>query len=278
MNQSVKVPEEYLCPITTVLMEDPVVLADGFSYERGEITKWLSKGKDTSPMTGAKLKHTFMTSNQILKVLIQTFKEKLPLVQQDQQMRADMDEAAKGRELELLEYLKRKDSRIIGNDNSANSCPRHLLLSLLVVGALIGLKGLCERGVIHKGKYAFPNGYVYEGYLVDGVPEGKGKCVYSNGNYEGDWIKGNREGQGKYTFRDGSSYEGGWMNGLREGRGKYTFQDGNTYEGHWIKGIPKGVGKYVDSNRRIHKAELVNGTLKIIDESFISYIWRIISP
>ena len=47
-------PNEVLCPITTELFEDPVVAADGHTYERSAIVAWLAK-KNTSPMTNEPL-------------------------------------------------------------------------------------------------------------------------------------------------------------------------------------------------------------------------------
>ena len=35
------------------LMQDPVLAADGFSYERAAIEDWFAKGHRTSPKTGA---------------------------------------------------------------------------------------------------------------------------------------------------------------------------------------------------------------------------------
>jgi hypothetical protein len=42
-------PEDFVCPITHQLMEDPVVASDGHTYERNAITQWLEK-QNTSPM------------------------------------------------------------------------------------------------------------------------------------------------------------------------------------------------------------------------------------
>ena len=43
--------EEYFCPITCEIMEDPVVAADGHTYERTAIAEWLEH-HDLSPLTG----------------------------------------------------------------------------------------------------------------------------------------------------------------------------------------------------------------------------------
>ena len=68
---------EYLCPITQELMEDPVIAADGISYERRAITQWLQKSK-LSPLTGEMLKHTALTPNYGLKAAIDKYREKMP--------------------------------------------------------------------------------------------------------------------------------------------------------------------------------------------------------
>ena len=44
-------PAEFLCPISQELMVEPVVAADGHSYDQVEIEKWFETGHRTSPMT-----------------------------------------------------------------------------------------------------------------------------------------------------------------------------------------------------------------------------------
>ena len=61
--------EEFCCPISLQLMSDPVVAADGFSYERDSIERWLEK-HETSPSTGATLPHKGIVPNHQLKAMI----------------------------------------------------------------------------------------------------------------------------------------------------------------------------------------------------------------
>lgn len=42
--------EKYWCPITGEVMDDPVIAADGYTYERSAIEDWLSRSKE-SPIT-----------------------------------------------------------------------------------------------------------------------------------------------------------------------------------------------------------------------------------
>jgi len=58
-----------ICPITQDVMEDPVVCADGHSYERAAITHWLL-ARDTSPSTNAPLPHKNVVPNHALRNLI----------------------------------------------------------------------------------------------------------------------------------------------------------------------------------------------------------------
>ena len=44
------IPDEFVCPITTFSMRDPVLAVDGFTYERKAIETWLKRAS-ASPMT-----------------------------------------------------------------------------------------------------------------------------------------------------------------------------------------------------------------------------------
>ncbi|KAK7092291.1 WD repeat, SAM and U-box domain-containing protein 1-like [Littorina saxatilis] len=63
--------DEFLCPITMEIMKDPVIAADGYTYDRSAIQAWLENGKDRSPMTNSVLAHKSLTPNRTLKMLIQ---------------------------------------------------------------------------------------------------------------------------------------------------------------------------------------------------------------
>ena len=63
-------PADYVCPITHEVMVDPVVTADGQSYERLAIEQWLQHSA-MSPLTGEPLTHLALTPNMALRRLIQ---------------------------------------------------------------------------------------------------------------------------------------------------------------------------------------------------------------
>ena len=70
-----EIPNDYLCPITQELMENPVIAADGHSYEKTAIESWFNKGKCTSPLTGKQLDNSKLLDNITLRKCINTFKE-----------------------------------------------------------------------------------------------------------------------------------------------------------------------------------------------------------
>ncbi len=62
-------PHEHICSISMNIMQDPVVAADGFSYDRTAIQQWfIRSGK--SPKTGLLLDNKNLIPNQTLKTMI----------------------------------------------------------------------------------------------------------------------------------------------------------------------------------------------------------------
>ncbi|XP_023787253.1 WD repeat, SAM and U-box domain-containing protein 1 isoform X4 [Cyanistes caeruleus] len=71
---SVSVPDEFLCPITRELMNDPVIATDGYSYEREAMENWISNRR-SSPMTNLPLHSLMLTPNRTLKMAISRWLE-----------------------------------------------------------------------------------------------------------------------------------------------------------------------------------------------------------
>ena len=63
------------CPITKDIMKYPVIAADGHTYEREAIEKWLAQRR-TSPVTNQALARTELTPNHSIKSLIAAWHEK----------------------------------------------------------------------------------------------------------------------------------------------------------------------------------------------------------
>merc|ERR1712128_102790 len=72
------------------------------------------------------------------------------------------------------------------------------------------------------------------------------------GEYEGERNEaGERHGLGKATLRNGDIYEGQYVKGLREGEGTYTYaESGSIYIGRWEKGHAHGAGELKHKNFR----------------------------
>ena len=65
-----EVPQQFCCPITGDVMQDPVSTADGHTYGRAAIERWLSN-HNSSPLTGSELPHTELTPVHALRQLIE---------------------------------------------------------------------------------------------------------------------------------------------------------------------------------------------------------------
>uniref|UniRef100_A0A1D1XMS8 RING-type E3 ubiquitin transferase n=1 Tax=Anthurium amnicola TaxID=1678845 RepID=A0A1D1XMS8_9ARAE len=66
-------PEEFRCPISLELMQDPVTVSTGQTYDRASITKWLKSGNHTCPVTGKRLRNPNPVPNATLRKLILQF-------------------------------------------------------------------------------------------------------------------------------------------------------------------------------------------------------------
>ncbi|XP_050882669.1 U-box domain-containing protein 35 isoform X2 [Lathyrus oleraceus] len=60
-----KPPNHFICPILQDVMDDPCVAADGYTYDRKAIEKWLLD-HDKSPMTNMALPHKYLIPNYTL--------------------------------------------------------------------------------------------------------------------------------------------------------------------------------------------------------------------
>lgn len=64
------VPSYFRCPLSLELMQDPVIVASGQTYERSFIQKWIDNGLRTCPKTRQVLGHTNFTPNFTVKAMI----------------------------------------------------------------------------------------------------------------------------------------------------------------------------------------------------------------
>ena len=76
------IPNEWLCPITLSILRDPVIAADGHTYERSEMEKWIAAAGSRparSPKTNEVLSSYQLLPNHALRNTINDFFQKYPL-------------------------------------------------------------------------------------------------------------------------------------------------------------------------------------------------------
>jgi hypothetical protein len=106
------------------------------------------------------------------------------------------------------------------------------------------------------GSYVFNfddefKGNKYEGEFKQGLPHGKGKYFFSDGEiYDGDWANGVPHGNGIYKFKDGRTYNGEYVEGQKT-KGKLKFLNGSFYQGFFRDGVFNGEGILFDKREKI---------------------------
>ena len=111
-----------------------------------------------------------------------------------------------------------------------------------------------------KGILIASNGDYYDGEFVNGKKEGEGKLIYMNGNgYEGTFAAGSQNGKGKLTQIDGEIYEGDWKNGKMNGQGLRIHSNGDKYIGNHLNNARNGKGTYFFANGDLYNGDWVNG-------------------
>eukprot|EP01018_Ginkgo_biloba_P028392 Gb_19331 [translate_table: standard] len=79
-----KPPNDFLCPLTNLLLSDPVTLETGQTYERRAIQEWLDRGNVTCPVTAQNLRSNILPkTNNVLKRLVIKWKQQFPDIARD---------------------------------------------------------------------------------------------------------------------------------------------------------------------------------------------------
>ena len=90
---------------------------------------------------------------------------------------------------------------------------------------------------------------VYTGNWLYGVKHGYGEFQDDRGLFVGEFIKGVKCGNGKYTFFSGDQYIGEFAEDRFNGKGRYINAAGKvTYDGEWRNGKRCGIGKMYFGN------------------------------
>ncbi|GMF13602.1 unnamed protein product [Phytophthora lilii] len=103
----------------------------------------------------------------------------------------------------------------------------------------------------------------YDGEWENGLPHGYGELVFDaarNIRYEGQFVKGKREGKGHMHYADGSVYAGDWKADVKCGLGVMTWMTTRAvnevsnpedatplerYDGEWANDCQQGFGRHV---------------------------------
>jgi len=93
----------------------------------------------------------------------------------------------------------------------------------------------------------------YEGEerVMFGRRDGQGIYTWANGTkFEGEWKRDKQHGKGTQTYPTGDKYVGDWQDGKQHGQGTYTWVDGRKYVGEWKDSV-KWEGVEYDKDGRV---------------------------
>ena len=131
MPEAATAPDALCCPISMEIMRDPVICADGHTYERAEIEAWFRNNR-TSPKTGAALPHCSLIPNHAVKAMISDFHDEAR--RREAALDDDEDEGEKEGDGDVRTassrfwgvYWHRGDKKWLARYKDANGKQRHI--------------------------------------------------------------------------------------------------------------------------------------------------------
>ena len=125
------------------------------------------------------------------------------------------------------------------------------------VGVIVGVgfeySGSFNKGLMHDNGRFIYNKEIYNGQFVNGKRNGKGEMIFSNGDeYKGNWTNDIIEGDGSILYGvvyEGSKkmfqgmYDGQWLKGKKNGNGMFICANGDRYNGNWLNDKRSGSGE-----------------------------------
>lgn len=72
----IKIPENFLCPISKSIFYNPVLLSDGYTYEKEYILKWI-QNNNKSPMTNRELINKDISPNILVRSMVREWVDKI---------------------------------------------------------------------------------------------------------------------------------------------------------------------------------------------------------
>ena len=85
------------------------------------------------------------------------------------------------------------------------------------------------------------------------------RYTHSEDTYQGEFVRGFRDGYGLIIYGDGSFYEGYFLDDLRHGFGRFVDISGDCYTGEWISGSEHGFGRKVFFDGRVIEGDFKLG-------------------
>ena len=124
------------------------------------------------------------------------------------------------------------------------------------------IEGVWYNNNLVYGRIFYSNNYLfdlYEGYINNFLPNGKGKIFFSTGDkYKGDFREGRREGTGKYVFSDKTEYKGKFINNKFDGKGTIEWTNNIKYEGEFSEGYLNNEGILFDKEGEKYEGNFKN--------------------
>ena len=115
-------------------------------------------------------------------------------------------------------------------------------------------KGEYKVGVKEgQGIYEWSQGVRYEGDWKNNEMHGWGVFFNDDEKYEGEFIDGVYDGNGRLVESSGEIYEGRFRDGMKHGIGTIISQNGTKFKGEWREDSKEGNGLYFDKRNNIHK-------------------------
>ncbi|XP_026132642.1 radial spoke head 10 homolog B isoform X1 [Carassius auratus] len=119
------------------------------------------------------------------------------------------------------------------------------------------------------GTRCYPSGNVYEGQWRNSVRHGEGtmRWVQLDQQYSGQWVNGIQDGKGTHTwlrkrvpcsqYPRMNEYTGEFVQGQRHGQGQFFYASGAVYCGEWNRDKKHGQGRYTFENGRVYEGEFI---------------------
>ena len=118
--------------------------------------------------------------------------------------------------------------------------------------------GFAEGNGLAKWSAGDHSSVTFEGPFVHGKLQGEGKMIASGGDrYEGAYVDGKRDGNGIYNSANGDRFQGQYKANQRHGHGILTLASGQRIEGEWQSGVQTSTSPATENIAPVQPAENV---------------------